>query len=373
VIRKLVNAATPIVTLLMVGGVSSAGELYGASDVGLYSIDTSSAALTYIGPLNIATGLAGNPIDGELYLTAGGSPSQLAILDPDTAAGTLAGSFDVPGISGLSYNPNDGCVYGSQTSQGGGNSLYKFDLATGDVTEVGLFPSAGTPDGYTLSITGLAFDPNSSTLYGTTCNGRVYTVDLGTANTIAEVGSFGYFVAGLAYAPDSGLLYATTTFPNDNLQLIAMDPASGAVAAIGQTKVDDTNIKIFGLAYMSDAVIAVDIDIKPGSFPNPINLGSNGLVPVAILSSVDFDATTVDESTVELAGAMVAIRGKNRYLAAVEDVNGDQLPDLVCHVETQNLVDEDMFQDGYALVTGETFLGQSFEGWDEITIVPRSE
>jgi hypothetical protein len=113
----------------------------------------------------------------------------------------------------------------------------------------------------------------------------------------------------------------------------------------------------------------VPIDIKPGSYPNSINLGSNGVVPVAILSTVNFDASTVDETTVVLAGAFVAIRGKNRYLASVEDVNGDGLLDLVCHVETENL-DPGTFQDGFAFLSAETFDGVSIEGFDEITIVP---
>lgn len=116
--------------------------------------------------------------------------------------------------------------------------------------------------------------------------------------------------------------------------------------------------------------ITVTIDVKPGSYPNSVNLGSNGVVPLAILSSPDFDATTVDESTVELAGALVAIRGKNRYLASHEDVNGDGLLDLVCHVDTANL-DPGTFQEGFARVSGQTFDGSFIEGWDEITIVPQ--
>lgn len=115
--------------------------------------------------------------------------------------------------------------------------------------------------------------------------------------------------------------------------------------------------------------VQLQIDIKPGSYPNSINLGSNGVVPVAILSTEDFDACTVDETTVRLAGAFVAIRGKNRYLANVEDVNDDGLPDLVCHVDTEDL-DPGTFQDGYAFVTGFTVDGDSIEGFDEITIVP---
>ena len=117
-------------------------------------------------------------------------------------------------------------------------------------------------------------------------------------------------------------------------------------------------------------IIPVDIDIKPGSYPNSINLGSKGVIPVAILSSEDFDATTVDPETVALGGAGVAVRGKgNKYMAHEEDVNGDGLVDLVLQVETENL-DPNQFQGGLATLTGETYDGLPFEGSDEITIVP---
>jgi hypothetical protein len=114
----------------------------------------------------------------------------------------------------------------------------------------------------------------------------------------------------------------------------------------------------------------VDIDIKPGSYPNAINLGSQGLVPVAILSSQEFDATNVDPDTIELAGSGVAIRGKsNKYMAHEEDVNRDGLVDLVAQVATANF-DPDSLQDGSAILTGQTYDGQPIEGSDEVTIVP---
>jgi hypothetical protein len=91
---------------------------------------------------------------------------------------------------------------------------------------------------------------------------------------------------------------------------------------------------------------------------------------VAILSTEEFDATTVDPETVKLAGAGVDVRGKsNEYMAHHEDVDGDWLVDLVVQIATENL-DPDALQDGYAFVTGSTFDGQMFEGADEITIVP---
>jgi hypothetical protein len=130
--------------------------------------------------------------------------------------------------------------------------------------------------------------------------------------------------------------------------------------------------KALGYAILSIPVLylEVDIDIKPGSSPNSINLGSQGVIPVAILSSEGFDATTVDASTVELAGAGVAVRGKgNDAMAHAEDVDGDGRDDLVLKIVTENL-DPERFQGGFAFLIGKTFDGVEIEGIDEIAIVP---
>lgn len=121
-------------------------------------------------------------------------------------------------------------------------------------------------------------------------------------------------------------------------------------------------------------IAPITIDIKPGSYPNSINLGSNGVIPVAILSTTDFDATTLNAENIFLAGSGVRVRGKgNKYLASEEDINGDNRLDLVVKVETENL-DPGTFQDGGAYLTvnqdddpGSTVL---YRGWDEVNIVP---
>jgi hypothetical protein len=46
--------------------------------------------------------------------------------------------------------------------------------------------------------------------------------------------------------------------------------------------------------------IPVFVDIKPGSCPNPLNLKSKGVLPVAILGTEDFDVTTIDPNTILL-------------------------------------------------------------------------
>ena len=65
------------------------------------------------------------------------------------------------------------------------------------------------------------------------------------------------------------------------------------------------------------------VDPKPESNPNCVNSRSGGVISVAILTSADFDATTVDPDTVEFGGA--SIRRCNE-----EDVDSDGDTDLVC-------------------------------------------
>ncbi len=113
----------------------------------------------------------------------------------------------------------------------------------------------------------------------------------------------------------------------------------------------------------------VDIDIKPGSYPNSINPGSNGLIPVAILTTPDFDATSVDPDTVMLEGVDVAVRGKaEKLMSHEEDVDEDGDTDLVVQIETEEL--PDTLQSGDACLTAFTYDGCSIKGCDEITVVP---
>jgi hypothetical protein len=116
-------------------------------------------------------------------------------------------------------------------------------------------------------------------------------------------------------------------------------------------------------------ILPVQIDIKPGSYPNAINLSSAGVVPVAILSSSTFDATQVNPATVTLAGAGVKLIGKgDRYSCGREDVNGDGLIDLVCHVTTAQFFIE--VGQSVAVLEAQTFSGRSIRGEDSIQIVP---
>ncbi len=124
-------------------------------------------------------------------------------------------------------------------------------------------------------------------------------------------------------------------------------------------------------------LITVDIDIKPGSDPNSINLGNKGRIPVAILTTDDFDAADVDPATVTLGNddgndTFVATRKKGSLKASLEDVDDDGDLDLILHFDTQALVGNgDLDANTTELIlNGETTGGQAIQGSDSVNIVP---
>ena len=150
---------------------------------------------------------------------------------------------------------------------------------------------------------------------------------------------------------------------------VAADPSGAVVTGCtagtlpGQTSSGGSD------AYIArNPAITVGIDIRPGASPNNINLGSDGVVQVAVLSSATFDATTVDPLTVTLAGASVKLKGNGTPQTIQQDVDGDGRMDLIVQVSTSAL--QLSSTDTTATLTGLTFAGEAFQGTDLVRIVP---
>lgn len=110
--------------------------------------------------------------------------------------------------------------------------------------------------------------------------------------------------------------------------------------------------------------IPVTIDIKPGSFPNSINPGSKGKIPVAILTTTTFNVATVDPTTVlfgKTGTEAVAVQ------SALEDVDGDGDMDMIIHFNTQET--GIVCGDTSAYLIGKTSIGQAFKGYDSVNTV----
>jgi hypothetical protein len=128
-----------------------------------------------------------------------------------------------------------------------------------------------------------------------------------------------------------------------------------------------------GPSGFADIIVAsgkvdVEIDIKPGSDPNCFNNNGHGVIPVAILTTDSFDASTVDPLSLSLDGAGVQEKGKSGNIGSLEDVDSDGDLDLVVH-----FVDVASTYQGsgtIATLSGETFDGTQIEGTDFICLVP---
>lgn len=111
--------------------------------------------------------------------------------------------------------------------------------------------------------------------------------------------------------------------------------------------------------------IAVGLDVKPGSDSNPVNLRSHGAIPVAIMGSDSFAASSVDTGTLAFGPGGAAPMDRNG--GSLEDVNDDGIPDLVSHYRTQ---DAGLGSgDTQACVTGATVAGRDLRGCDAITMI----
>jgi hypothetical protein len=119
-------------------------------------------------------------------------------------------------------------------------------------------------------------------------------------------------------------------------------------------------------SVLQQIVLPINIDIKPGALPNSINLKNKGVIPVAILSTPSFDATTrVNRSSLTFGRT-----GNEQSLVKCnfEDGNRDGLVDLICHFSTQKTG----FQigDTEGILKGRTLQGTQLLGRDSVSIVP---
>ena len=229
------------------------------------------------------------------------------------------------------------------------------------------------------------------------------SIDLGrvvdTTNPVLTVGEWQHVAGTFNIATQEIKVYAnglevpTVLSPAQTLSTITSIKDSSSAVRIGALQTGDFNLNYFWSGLIDEVeifdralsafeiqsifnaesagkctVTTVAIDIKPDQFPNSINLGSKGVVPVAILSSATFDATTVNPTTITLAEASVRLKGNGTPMASFQDVNGDGRLDLVVQVSTSALQLSN--GDTQATLIGETFDGKSITGIDSVRIVP---
>ncbi len=109
--------------------------------------------------------------------------------------------------------------------------------------------------------------------------------------------------------------------------------------------------RIDGVGDLERCPVAVPLDIKPQSCPNPLNCNEKGVLSVAILGTADFDVTQVDPASVQLEGvsalrsaledvatAFEPFTGKQECSFDCNDFGPDGLLDLTLKFDTQDVL-----------------------------------
>ncbi|KJK48078.1 hypothetical protein UK23_17995 [Lentzea aerocolonigenes] len=137
--------------------------------------------------------------------------------------------------------------------------------------------------------------------------------------------------------------------------------STSAVIAANEPHPEDTN-----RANDVRSISWVPPDVKPRSFPSSINVKKEGLIPVAILSTAEFNAVTQVDRTSLTFGATGLEQSFVRCGSPGEDVNDDGRADLVCQFDTTKTG----LTCGMTTATlvGRTVDGRRFEGQDDVKL-----
>ena len=171
--------------------------------------------------------------------------------------------------------------------------------------------------------------------------------------------------------PESGS-YLLTVIGTDTgeygLEIRSVDDASNVTNVVLAGKaipgVSETYEIQYSLNPQENLIVIkkVTIDIKPSNNENTINLKSNGVIPVAIISTDTFDVTKVDPLSIQFGdGQAKETHDKGHF----EDINGDGKTDLMLHFATNESGIKS--GDNQACLVGKTLDGINIEGCDAIS------
>jgi uncharacterized repeat protein (TIGR01451 family) len=317
-------------------------------------------------------GVAVDELTGYVYVTGGCSGDNLEVWDTFTSPWTQVQNTGVIGNPAGIYIPQEEVAY---------NPL---GLSKDDGLAEGECINPGESIIYTISYdnTANAFDVHNVTLVDTLPTEVSFvsatgggTYDAGTHTVTWNIGTLG---AG------------TGPFSVTSVVTVNSDTPLGTIivnySTIDSDETPSTTVSEDTKVCEAPPLIPVYMDIKPQSCPNPLNINSQGVLPVAVLGTEDFDVSTIDLESITLAG-VAPIR------SSVEDVStpivdrqdvcdcttegGDGFADLTLKFDTQEIVAAlGEVTDGDELVltlTGELLDGTPIEGEDCIVVLSKGE
>jgi hypothetical protein len=241
---------------LLPAAATRADFIYGVTGAGnnassLYTLNGATGQATLINAVTIGgnaaqiSGISYNPTDGKIYGTTSASvsfasPNTLVTINPTSGAATTIGSYSGASFQGISFSAS-GVLYGFSKSGTPAEALYTINTSNGNTTLVG-----GTGIAFSSSGNGLAVSPTNVIYHapggasGQT-NAKLFT--LSSANGTATAGP-AFTGAPLASSQIKGMgfdsggtLYALNFAPGSPFaaNLVTIDPTTAAITNIGAT------------------------------------------------------------------------------------------------------------------------------------------
>jgi uncharacterized delta-60 repeat protein len=292
------------------------------------------------------------------------------------ADGSLDSSFGGSGIVTTDFGASDNVfgiavtAGGKITAAGGTKGVSPGDFAVARYNSDGSLDSTFDADGkITTDIAADSEDTGNGVVVhpggNVTVAGTAGSATAGTAFAVVRYTATGSLDAAFG---SGGKATAVFGNPINNAFDIVAQP-DGKVVLAGGTGDFTRGVTDFALARFLGAptILNVSVDVKPDSSDNVIPLQSNGVIPVAILTTDEFDAASVEPASVCFGSATdpttrdcIAKQGTGH----LQDVNGDARSDLLLQYETQQTGIRP--GDTQACLTGKTYNGISIEGCDRI-------
>ncbi|MHC5112527.1 MAG: NHL repeat-containing protein [Planctomycetota bacterium] len=307
--------------------------------------------------------------DGLLYATVEeecrvhGVADTLAIIDPETLTVYPIGPIGFYDVDALAFSPSGELFAVSMTS----SALIRIDPGTGEGYWVG--PLTGLEGNFLGAI---AFR-RDGILYGIDMAeagggpSKLYTIDTDTG-AASLVGPLGFdSVEGMTLNTGGfgSLMALANSMEADQIaQLIRIDHTTGEGIFVRDMPLPLPDYEGQRDALVALPAIEIPIDVKPWSWPNSVNVRKNGVIPVAVLSTEAFDATTIRTRVAHFgpAGARIV-----HDAAHYEDVNLDGYLDLLMHFNSDETGIE--CGDEFAELRSSNEVGLSVVGTDQVRTV----
>ena len=170
--------------------------------------------------------------------------------------------------------------------------------------------------------------------------------------------------------------YIGTLMPDHsaNVTIIVIADHVGDVVTSGdEIDFNPDNNTNFIIVSVVDIATEMEIDIRPGSERNPLNLRGRGMLPVAILGATNFDVHDIDVSTVRFGVDRYNARPAHRRRGHLGDVDG--IDEMVLQFNSWGLGIERSVECGDVvtlILTGEPEDGTIFDGEDTVNIVVKA-